>query len=210
MMDEKTTGRRHQFSLLNLLLLTAVAALSLTVVTLWREVTPLRHEVRRLRAEVGELEVRDESRPHAIQLETDSDTNWKWLVWIPDGTNYVLHLANEKIPRSGVPSTDRHCMVIVGSGEQLILQYRIRRDPVDDRLTGFLSAANQIMLHTDGLEWIDWGRRIVEHRGVVRSSQQGPNDEPFVLLRYRNSLQAASIPFIEDPSPGVMVWLEPK
>ena len=51
---------RPRFSLLTAFLLLTIAGLSIVVVQLWREIGPLRQEIRRYRNEIGELTIYDE------------------------------------------------------------------------------------------------------------------------------------------------------
>jgi len=49
------------------MLVTAIVALSITVATLYGEIGPLREAVARLRNEVGELNIDDPTKLHAIR-----------------------------------------------------------------------------------------------------------------------------------------------
>jgi hypothetical protein len=84
-MSEETTTPRWspRFSLLTLTLLTAIVALAMTVRSLWREVGPLREQVRHLEVELGHLDVTDAERPHVIAVRTDDPLTWRWRVYLP-------------------------------------------------------------------------------------------------------------------------------
>lgn len=207
-MGGKHSMSKPRLSLLSLFLLTAIVALSVTVAVLWSEVGPLRREVRQLRGEVGKLYVQDESLPCALALETDSDYEWKWIVWVPEGEQYEVFLATE-VPKVGLPAESEDSITLRGDGSNFIVRYRLRRDPVDNWLKGSLTGQDR-RADQAGSEfaWIEWTRRIIETRGVGRTAEAAEPDQPFVLLRYRVSETAAGIPQIEDPSPGVMLWME--
>jgi hypothetical protein len=104
-MDETPRRLKHaRFSLLTLMLVTAIVALSITVATLYREIGPLREEVARLRNEVGELNIDDPTKLHAIRIDTDSELEWKWRIWVPGGASYRLRGYGGQVPKEGYPS----------------------------------------------------------------------------------------------------------
>lgn len=78
---------RPRFSLLSLLLLTAVVALSLS---LWGESSrrlPLQREIEALRREVGEVSAADPRRMYVQPLERsiDSRMHFRWRAYVPPG-----------------------------------------------------------------------------------------------------------------------------
>jgi hypothetical protein len=60
-----------------------MVGLVIAVVSLWREVGPLRAEVANLRAEMGHIRVVDSQRPHGIAIATSEPNSWKWRVYLP-------------------------------------------------------------------------------------------------------------------------------
>ncbi len=80
---------RPRFSLLTLLLLTTVVAMSVALWQLGSEVVPLREEVRQLRAEVGKLSVFDDEKIYAIQLKTEEKNVWWWRIYLPPGKFFL-------------------------------------------------------------------------------------------------------------------------
>ena len=75
---------RPRISLLSALLFMTIAGMAIVIVQLWREVGPLRAEVRRLRNELGVLTVENPSRLHAIEVRTKDEMIWKWRIWVPE------------------------------------------------------------------------------------------------------------------------------
>src|SRR5687767_8697943 len=96
-------GFRPRISLLTALLFITIAGMAIVIVQLWREVGPLRVEVRRLRDETGVLSVDDPTKIHAIQVQTENDLTWKWRVWIPENRIYVLRSVGGGVPTVGLP-----------------------------------------------------------------------------------------------------------
>lgn len=207
---EAMRNRLPQFSLSTLLLLTTIAALVITTFTLWLKVEPLRREVRRLRDAVGELNVTDVTKPHAIEIDTETELHWRWLVWIPEGESHVLRLETKEIPAVGIPEITKHRIGLTGDGEELLVEYRVGREP-NGNYVGHLTGERQLISHNgSSLDWVGWSRRIIERRGVGKSTQQAVRNEPLLLLRYRVSEKAAGIPQIEDPSAGIAIWISPE
>ena len=64
---------RPRISILNALLLTTIVAMAIVIVQLWREVGPLRTEVRQLRNQTGKLSILDPTKTHAIEVATLDD-----------------------------------------------------------------------------------------------------------------------------------------
>jgi hypothetical protein len=81
---------RPRFSLLTILLLITIVGLMLVVWRQWREIGPLRAEVRRLRTEQGHLNIDDPTRIYSIQAETEEDDVWMWRIYIPPDRRFAL------------------------------------------------------------------------------------------------------------------------
>lgn len=82
---------RPRFSLLTALLLTTIAGLIIMVATLWREVEPLRAELRQLRTEVGRLTIDDPQKAYAIAIRTDDPMTSRWRIYLPPRTSYTAN-----------------------------------------------------------------------------------------------------------------------
>lgn len=89
---------RPRFSLLAALGLTTIVGLLLVIVQLWREVGPLRAEVRRLRSEVGSLTIEDPTKAYGISIPTFEKNTWKWRLYLPPGGKYSLHMRSGHLP----------------------------------------------------------------------------------------------------------------
>ena len=165
----------------------------------------LEAENRRLRDEVGELSVEDESRLHAIRAATNHDFEWAWRVWILEGHTYRLRVVGDRIPRQGFPD-DGGTTILREPGEHFV-RYRIQRDPRDNRWIGILSTRVATSTRTSG-DWVEWSSRTGTTEGVGATTEVIAPGERTVLARHRVS-QAKSSSDIEDPSAGFLIWLEP-
>jgi len=96
---------RPRISILNALLLTTIVAMAITIVQLWREVGPLRKEVRGQRAELGYLTVDDPANAYAISVDSPGEKKWKWRLYLPAGRQHFLHCYTGNLPSS--PYFDR-------------------------------------------------------------------------------------------------------
>ena len=204
-----------RFSLLTLVLLTTIVALAISVAVLYRELSPLRAEVRQLRDEAGYLTIVDRSKFHAIAIQTGSPLVWKWRVWIPEGQTKVrlntgvgeIPAANERNypPETVWYSCDRN--------QELIFVVRVYYD-VDGRwklglsgdtatpFTWYLSDAQVAALRDSS---------GMSHAGVGSSTTIFDGDAPVVLLRQRTIPQDAWATGGVNPEaagPGIFVCLD--
>ena len=206
MTDETLTGpKRARYSMRTLIVVTTIIALSITVAMLYREVGPLREELARLRNEVGELNIEDPTKLHAIRVDTNSELEWKWRIWIPEGASYRVHRKGGSVPKEGYPSGGGS-MHLREPGEHVI-RYLIRRDPRNGRWNG--------SLHTpigsvggDDHPWVEWLSIASAGSGVGSYTRSYETDEQVEIIRHRVS-QVKDSADIEDPSAGFVVWLEP-
>jgi hypothetical protein len=197
---------RPRFSLLTALLLMTVVGMATVIVLLWREVGPLREEVRRLRDEMGVLVVDDPTKVNAIQVNTRDDLTWKWRVWIPKGGTYVIRSFGDDIPKEGFPQQGG-TMPIHEPGEYVI-GYEIDRDRANGGWYGKTTLAGTGSVGKDHQPWVEWTSKTSTGGGVPETAQTYEPGERIELMRHRVS-QVRDSTKIEDPSAGFMIWLEP-
>lgn len=89
---------RPRISLLTAILLTTIVGLSIVTAQLWREVAPLREQVRSMRSELGLLNIEDPTVAQAIQLGTRETDHWKWRIYLPEPGDYELFVYDGIIP----------------------------------------------------------------------------------------------------------------
>jgi hypothetical protein len=194
-----------RFSLLNTLLLMTIIGLTIVVVQLWREVGPLREEVRGLRNEVGRISVDDPTKLHAIRVDTADELTWKWRIWVPENRVYVIRCFGQEVPKDGFPS-EGGSIWLREPGEHVI-QYRIERDRRDDKWYGQLETVSG-SVGKDLQPWVSWSSKTSTSGGVGNTTRSFDADERVELIRHRVS-QSGDSTKIEDPAAGFMIWLEP-
>jgi hypothetical protein len=198
--------RRPRFSLLTSLLVMTIVGLAIGVWQLWREIAPLRADLRRLRDEVGALSIDDRTKPCAIRVRANDEFTWKWRLWIPEGRSYILKYASEQIPQNGFPKG--HGTITLSEPGETWIEYRIAPDPrsglwMDKLLTPGVSVGSSSQ------DWVKWSKRTGTGAGVSESTKVFEPGDKIVLARERVSQRATNSSKIEDPSAGFMIWLEP-
>jgi hypothetical protein len=159
--------------------------MAIVIVQFWREIGPLRAEVKALRAEVGKLVVEDESRIHAVQAPNTDEGFWKWRVWIPKGVSVRLKCSSGKVPKTGVPSN--HTGMTLQPGEQVIT-YRLQRRAQDGTwmtrvdINGSSYSGTSLQ---DSEVWLDWPQKAGS-RGGVGTTTVSFNDEDRQMILSRN------------------------
>jgi hypothetical protein len=184
----------------------ALVACGITIWQLWREVGPLRAEVRRLRDEVGELAVDDPAKIHAIQVRQPDSLTWRWRLWIPEGRTYALRSVGGKIPAKGYPELGG--TLFVRDPGEMSVEYRITKDPRSDTWRGAMSVKGG-SIGSDEHAWVTWSNRTGTGVGVGTSTRSFEPGATVVLTRQRFG-QGDSSDDIPDRAPGFMIWLEPQ
>lgn len=215
-MEENTRPpRRTRFSLLTLVLLTTIVALAVTVALLYRELAPLRTEVRQLRKETGQLLIDDPSKLHVIGVETYNDWAWKWRLWVPAGRTIRFGFAAQEIPKQGeFPSPRALNVPPKPEGREMLVTARIETKP-DGALRLALSSegvTTYLAISDAHAKWLLEGERSSTGGAVFKSTRVVPPNEPFDLLRKRVFYDSPTGQIPPNPQPattdGVLVWLE--
>jgi hypothetical protein len=219
-------GIRPQFSLLNLLLLVTLIGLLLLVIQQWREVEPLRQEVRRLRTELGYLVIEDPTKVHAIRaqsIEAIEPNTWRWRLYLPPGETYSLNVFSghisgpirqpqmkqlETAKRDGLGKlTSRK----LEAGE-LKLDIKLMLEEERWILWTIPGGSHRILpAHT---EWLSQRRDAMAVYGVGQKQKTFENGQPVMLMyipRPRITKNAAGRSVTNLPSrdtDAIVVWLE--
>ncbi len=225
--------RGPRFSLGTLLLLMALAAVGVTVWQLYRELVPLRAELRRFRDEAGSLSIDDPTKLHAIRLQSLDDSTWKFRIYVPKGQRYGLVLTVNDVPRSGLPAIwrpqprpGRYECSMLGNGNYVFLsegehvisvgvattEEGIRCVSMEqyDETTGWRGKRHRVEVKE-----AEWPR--VDHGGFEedglkdRSTHMAGRSGEITLMRYiapQVPQQGPPVP-VSYPADGFLLWIEP-
>jgi hypothetical protein len=204
------SARRPRISLLSALLLMTILGMAIVIVQLWREIRPMRTELRALRDEVGRLSIDDETKVHAIAVRTSDDLTWKWRVWVPQAMNVNLHYRFGQVPKTGVPPAQGGSSL--GPGEHWI-ELKASRDRSGKNWSASLSTPGGGVSTSISPEdhWFDWGSMASTGDGVGTSTKIMDDDKSvFVLNRMRTAPvnSSAKVEKMEGPTAGFIIWLE--
>lgn len=224
----ETPGRwRLRFSLLTLLLLLTIAALAVTV---WRqsfEIEPLRQEVRRLRQEVGQLTIDDESKIYAIRVITADLDVHRFRVYLPKNRRFNLNTRNETIPgKLNTQSRQEWFASLPGSGSsgnidsgEFTIDVQVRPDPKKPDHWDFAYSINGRGGGTTGavVPWLAdrrvWTISDEVHRG--KQIELDANDGLVLFALRKGDLKefpggySTTGPDESKEHPGLMLWIEP-
>jgi|GEM_PF-4621268 len=178
-------------------------------------------ELKRLRDELGVFEVNDVTKAHVIFVRQTEDKAWRWRVYLPPGSHYMMKWAIDAIPNEDLASewegqnfqphphelATFNVDVFLRKGAdgkwRWFLRYpwgELTRELADDHV--LLAPSEPIVISGDPGN---------------RSAQVAISDprKPVVLFRYQVMPQAdfeaaqgqGRKP--DGPFPGIMVWIEP-
>jgi hypothetical protein len=220
---------RFRFSLrtflVSLLLLSLIGS-NLYVSWRWNEA---RHEIERLREELGYLIVDDPTKFHVRAVPTHDPLSWRWRIYVPPGQHW-FHMGIGRIAKTGLeagsgsatgPSRPTNSL----AGE-FTMTARIERDTfgnwqlivswpggssmmsINERDAGWLPKENRgphtqvrRKFHADVA-----GGRPMAGSARRREMESFPPDEPVVLLRLRAPADLATD--TGQPCDGVMIWFD--
>ena len=223
---------RPRISLLTLLLLTAIAAMAIVIAQLWREVGPLRAEVRRLRSEVGYLTIEDPTKAYAISVPTFEENSWRWRIFLPPGRMYALNERSGRLPAPSQHPGDewfdavkRHGSGSSSSGSNLSGEFTLEAKLIkqDDRwllVTQFTKSdgdsstrsGGRTSIHPD--EWLSEQRSRPTRSDVPAVDQKTfDRDAPILLLHRMEPLITETEGGFtsrtpEGPANGFVLWIE--
>jgi hypothetical protein len=197
---------RPQLSLLSALLLMTIVGLAIVVAQLWREVDPLRTEVRQLREQVGVLTINDPSVVHVIGVPSDAEGVMKWRIYVPANKTAILRARCGDVTRTAYPESEfQHKL---GSGEQLLTITAKRRGNEGTSFTADIQAPQGNSMITMAFTEDDLTGVFETHR-VSSSTEVMDKNDKLVLVRSRFAPPGKSQLLRKDvPLPGYIIWLE--
>lgn len=212
---------RPRISLLTVILLTTIVGLSIVTAQLWREVDPLRQQVRSMRAELGLLNIDDPMVAQAIQLGTNSADHWKWRIYLPPQGNYELLVYSGTIPPHGVHQSWYNAIrqsasgmsSTIAPGEFVLHVELFKEDSQWNVITTRGEGLNRSVMSVQG----DWLSQMTS-RGVTSSvsadnAASFPPGQPIHLMTLHEPVvtrNGASTSFTTPTGPanGIVVWIE--
>jgi hypothetical protein len=223
------TELRPQFSLLTILLVMALAACGITIWQLWRELVPLRVEVRQMRGELGHLSIDDETRPYAIQLHEWENDVWRWRIYLPPGNKYKLYEAKGVFPAhagisdakwlEAVKTATNSSRGVFSSVElQGTFSLEAQLSPQGDawKLVTIPGGGDSVYRFQDNWLSDEFTRKTMvrSHVGVKRQVEFSP-DEPILLFHVAKPVITTNpasprdkhYDFPKDSAEGLVLWL---
>ena len=212
--DDTPKPKRTRFTIRGLLIAVIIVAMSLALGLAYRELIPLRREVKRLRDQAGILTIEENSKLNAIAIETYTPIAWKWKVWIPADKHFRLRFAAKEVPIRGAfparPATTN--IVAEATGREIEIVAKIEKR-IDGSVRLAVTQGPGTMYASIDPQNAGW---LLTSSG---STTQGvgkmhrlhnDRDKPLVLLRKRFFYTPGTIPPTPNPktTDGVMIWID--
>lgn len=210
MTDDNSPPRRFRFSIASVLLASALVVVSISHVHTSRELERTRDSLRTAQSELGILTVDDPSLLHAISLPSPNRSQWRWRIQLPEREKFRLRYWVGAIPPNGLPlDTSRagsSTSILTDGKKQIsgpfVLDTALSKNEFGDWKLRFATHARSIMPTIENPpNWLaENPRPSITWVSGRSSTESSPSNEPFVLLRYRNSRTS--------PTNGILVWIE--
>lgn len=222
-----------RFSVLSLLLIVTLAAVTTSHVLLSRRNAALaariREQQKTIRAQndkLGQLTVDDPEQVHILDTSAREmpgrlPETFEWEMYAPPKTRWRVFWATKKIPASGISMERLGGDLLQSPIDRTRFDVSIRR-PVANGLNSrldlrFESQVWKVELDPVEATWLDENTAISwEGAGGTHywdhATQSFKSDQPVVLLRVRRQSFVGAIGGVEDnpnPCEGLMIWLEP-
>ncbi len=117
----------RSFSILSLLLLTTILALSLTVYFDRIAIHQANLENKQLNESIGAFEIKDQSQIHVRSLRKTHKMCWEFRIYVPAGESCTFNFGDGIVSKGTTHPLPLRTRTIEGSGEQQIVSFQIRR-----------------------------------------------------------------------------------
>ena len=224
---QSTPKRRWlQFSLRHLLILTVFVGLIISHLMTSLRLREADQEIAKLRAETARLGEIDPEKVNIVSVPSLDPLVWKWRIFLPRGASFRIRQAFEDIPVTGLPPSSG-AYVSAWSPETpeegILVTVQMARNVKGDFDLWFEEGRGASTMDTglrvaSTLGTVD-GETFEEWRSKAPSTiREGGGEtvvidpsETIVLLRSRPSKRSESGAWTRDPdpTPGIMLWLEP-
>jgi hypothetical protein len=220
--EKPALPRRARFSLLSLLLFTALVCLGISHFQTSRKLQETQQALAVANSELGSLTVEDQGRYAALSLPTFGPMQWRWRLHLPQGRRYRLRwAADNNVPESGIPQVPRSNQIElldqyakpIATGEPFILTMAVHKNNAGKWVLQAVLPTRSTAINIDPApEWLDeehsngWGSRVMGSEGTESVALT----EPLVLLRYRKGKEVppGAVTIDMQPTDGIMVWIE--
>jgi hypothetical protein len=208
-MDEPSTNVRPRwrprFSLLTALLLVAIVAMGIGIWRLYRELVPLRAEVRNLRTQLGVLTIDDDQKFHVVRVREPGGFRWNWRIWLPKGQDYWF-CASQKVPAKGITGRQSRTFLGMGGMDGQEINLRVAVVPNENgKRTVYMKgpAADTPLFEVDDTKWLRGETMIGKDVAGEKSQVSSSVDEPLVLLRLSEDPRTSAV----QPPNGLLIWI---
>ena len=205
--------KRIQFSLLSLLCI--VVALG-AVMGFWfsqQETNRLCAENRKLREELGVLNVDDPTKFYARALPVNDTLHWRWRLYFPAHHGYSIHVETKEIGDTGFFHNSSSSSFEVDKGEYTFEVEARKGKPgwTDIHImhpTGQFGTSTETM--KTGFE--DWSAGTFSTHQLDMASTEYDPTKRLQLLRVRalKHISATRSSTVKEPGPGLLIWIEPE
>ena len=212
-MDE----RRFRISIKNLLLIVAFVGMAIVIALQWREIGPLRAQVRSMRTELGQLNIDEPSVAQAIRVGTTEADHWRWRIYLPPGRKYGLFTYFGTIPPTNSPDqawfksvkkSGRGTYGTCRDGEFLFDVRLVKEDGRWSLVTSNGNGQSTNKISPIG-DWLSERYRSINSAVGLEKASAFPNGQPMLLMKM---LAPVVTPTgweePKGPANGIVVWIE--
>ncbi len=108
-------GRRFRFSILTLLLVTAIAGISLAYFRARSDLIQAQARLTDIRQTYQLIDVQDETKIYVRPMKSPADNMWQWRVYLPEGDQYRVSFATSMLGQPNDPASEPHMILSPGT-----------------------------------------------------------------------------------------------
>ncbi|HYG78415.1 MAG TPA: hypothetical protein VEK08_25665 [Planctomycetota bacterium] len=167
-------------------------------------------ENRKMRTELGVLQVDDRGSVYVCTRKTLEDLRWSWRVYIPATARYRVRILTSNIPVSGFSEESNSTWIgDVAAGEFTIDAAVNRTARGDWRIIFSMPGSSVSSTFPPETKWLSGGTGYSINTGGVEQRKLKPS-ERIELLRIREMVRTSptQAQTTTDPSAGVLIWIE--